>query len=315
MRATTASAFSTRVRRLWADVCLQPPSAGALGHLLPLRMDTPFKRAFRDHDTLAALLNAVMGDAQDHRVVAVNNTEFKASGQRTCILDVHCTLDDGSKVIVEVQKALMRDEIVDRLYGYTSRVYSEQWLPGGGTEAGVTGYALVPIRTVAIVDFTLEASAAASGALVQHYSMGYTGTGAPAPSALQRYRALSQHTVVQLPLAPAKVTPGLSPAQLWAHLLRYSETYSPATLPEVLLEPPYAGAVANARADSMTRQERAELEEEDKAIRDAARMERYAAHAEQAAAHAKQAEARAEQAEARARELERKLTELTVKRR
>ena len=264
-------------------------------------MDAPFKRAFRNHDTLAALLNAVMGSAQDHRIVAVNNTEFKASGQRACILDVHCTLDDGSKVIVEVQKALMRDEIVDRLYGYTSRVYSEQWLPGGGTEAGVTGYALVPIRTVAIVDFMLEASAAASGALVQHYSMCSTGTGAPAPSVLQRYRALSQHTVVQLPLAPAKVTPGLSPAQLWAHLLRYSETYSPATLPEALLEPPYAGAVANARADSMTRAERAELEEEDKAIRDAARVERYAA--------------RAEQAEARARELERKLTELTAKRR
>jgi hypothetical protein len=299
------------VRRLWADVCLQPPSDSALGHLLPLRMDTPFKRAFRDHDTLAALLNAVMGNAQNHRVVAVNNSEFKASGQRTCILDVHCTLDDGSKVIVEVQKALMRDEIVDRLYGYTSRVYSEQWLPGGGTEAGVTD-ALVPIRTVAIVDFTLEASAAASGAMVQHYSMGYTGTGAPAPSALQRYRALSQHTVVQLPLAPTKVTPGLSPAQLWAHLLRYSETYSPATLPEALLEPPYAGAVLNARADSMTRQERAELEEEDKAIRDAARVERYAARAERT----EQAEARAEQAEARARELARKLTEeLTAKRR
>ena len=213
---------------------------------------------------------------------------------------MHCTLDDGSKVIVEVQKALKRDEIVDRLYGSTSRVYSEQWLSGGGTEAGVTGYALVPVRTVAIVDFTLEASAAASGSLVQNYSMGYTGTGAPAPSALQRYRALSQHTVVQLPLAPAKVTPGLSPAQLWAHLLRYSETYSPATLPEALLEPPYAGAVASARADSMTRAERAELEEEDKAIRDAARVERYAA--------------RAEQAEARVRELERKLTEQTAKR-
>ena len=274
-------------------------------------MDTPFKRAFRDHDTLAALLNAVMGDAQDHRVVAVNNTEFKASGQRTCILDVHCTLDDGSKVIIEVQKALMRDEIVDRLYGYTSRVYSEQWLPGGGTEAGVTGYALVPIRTVAFVDFTLEASAEASGAMVQHYSICSTGTGAPAPSVLQRYRALSQHTVVQLPLAPATVTPGLSPAQLWAHLLRYSEKYSPATLPEALLEPPYAGAVLNARADSMTRQERAELEEEDKAIRDAARVERYAARAERT----EQAEARAEQAEARARELERRLTELTEKRR
>jgi hypothetical protein len=263
-------------------------------------MDTPFKRAFRNHDTLAALLNAVMGSAQDRRVIAVNNTEFKATGQRTCILDVHCTLDDGSKVIIEVQKALMRDEIVDRLYGYTSRLYSEQWLPGGGTEAGVTGYALVPIRTVAIVDFTLEVSAAASGALVQNYSMGYTGTGSPAPSALQRYRALSQHTVVQLPLAPAKVTPGLSPAQLWAHLLRYSETYSPATLPEVLLEPPYAGAVAKARADSMTQAERAELEEEDKAIRDAARVERYAAHAEQAKAHAEQAKARAEQEKARA---------------
>ena len=271
-------------------------------------MDTPFKRAFRNHDTLAALLNAVMGSAQDHRVIAVNNTEFKATGQRTCILDVHCTLDDGSKVIIEVQKALMRDEFVDRLYGYTSRRYSEQWLPGGGTEAGVTGCALLPIRTVAIVDFTLEVSAAASGALVQNYSMVYTGTGSPAPSALQRYRALSQHTVVQLPLAPAKVTPGLSPAQLWAHLLRYSETYSPATLPEVLLEPPYAGAVANARADSMTQAERAELEEEDKAIRDAARVERYAARAEQE-------KARAEEAEARARELERKLTELTAKRR
>jgi hypothetical protein len=131
-----------------------------------------------------------------------------------------------------------------------------------------------------------------------------TGAGAPAPSALQRYRALSQHTVVQLPLAPAEVTPGLSPAQLWAHLLRYSETYSPATLPQALLEPPYAGAVENVRADCWTRQERAELEEEDRAIREAARVERYAARA-----------ARAEQAEARVRELERKLTELAAKRR
>jgi hypothetical protein len=299
---------------VWPDVRLQPPGAGAHGHLLPLRMDTPFKRAFRDHDTLAALLNAVMGDTHEHRIVAVNNAEFKSSVQRTCILDVHCTLDDGSKVIIEVQKALMRDEIVDRLYGYTSRVYSEQWLPGGGTEAGVSGYTLVPIRTVAIVDFTLEPRAAASGSLVQHYSMGYTGTGSPAPSVLQRYRALSQHTLVQLPLAPAKVTPGLSPAELWAHLLRYSETYSPATLPEALRAAPYASAVANARADGMTRQERADLEEEDKVIRDAARVDRYAARAEEATALAERATARAEEAEARARELERKLQELRAPR-
>ena len=124
--------------------------------LAPLRLDTPFKRAFRNTASLAALLNAVLNDTANHKVTSVNNIELKSTQLRSCIFDVYCTLSDGSKVIIELQKANMRDEIVDRLVGYVSRSYSEQWLPGGSTGAGSGSYMLVPVKIVAIVDFMLE---------------------------------------------------------------------------------------------------------------------------------------------------------------
>ena len=244
----------------------------AARNLIPLRLDTPFKRAFQRRDTLAHLLNAVLGDAEEHRVVAISSVELRQRA-RSCIFDILCTLADGTNVIVELQKANMREELVSRLVGW-GRSYSEQSIgyPGGGT-AGPQGHAPIPVRMVAIADFTLEPSAGASGSLVQRFPVS-ARAGAPAPSVRRGFPALLDATLVQLPLAPPTAEPGHTPAQLWAHLLRYSERYRMPTLPPPLRAAPYAAAAESARADVLMDEEVVALEEEDKALRDALRTER-----------------------------------------
>jgi len=268
--------------------------------LAPLRLDTPFKRAFRNTASLAALLNAVLNDTANHKVTSVNNVELKSTQLRSCIFDVYCTLSDGSKVIIELQKANMRDEIVDRLVGYVSRSYGKQWLPGGSTEAGSGSYMLVPVKIVAIVDFKLEKDEASCGSLVQNYSM-CLRAGTAAPSPLRRLQELVDITIVQLPLAPTDASrPGLSAAELWAHLLRYSQKYSLATLPDALKGAPFGTVAASASAEGLTQEEREALAAEEMVLREALRLEQLVMRADDEKARADDAEARADDEKARA---------------
>ena len=106
------------------------------GKLASLRLDTPFKRAFTKPETLSHFLNAVLNDDTEHRVTSINNVEVKSVITRSIIFDVHCMLANGSKVVVELQKANMRSQLVDRLAGYLGNAYAQQWQPDGKTAAG-----------------------------------------------------------------------------------------------------------------------------------------------------------------------------------
>jgi hypothetical protein len=264
-------------------------------------MDTPFKRAFNSPETLSHFLNAVLNDDSAHRVIAVNNVEVKSTLARSIIFDMHCTLANGSKVVIELQKANMRTQLIDRLVGYISNAYAQQWQPGGKTEAGI-GYSLVPVRMVAVVDFPLVNPLAsppeASGSLVANVST-HLRAGELPESTVARMRELLDITIVQLPLAPSSAERGAPAAQLWAHLLRHSEEYTVGTLPEALRAEPYASAAASARVDAMSAAERGALEVEENHVRDTARV--AAERAEErarAAAELEAANLRAEELEA-----------------
>ena len=244
------------------------------GKLASLRMDTPFKRAFNSPETLSHFLNAVLNDDSAHRVIAVNNVEVKSTLARSIIFDMHCTLANGSKVVIELQKANMRTQLIDRLVGYVSHAYAQQWQRGGKTEAG-TGYSLVPVRMVAVVDFPLANPLAsppeASGSLVANVST-HLRAGELPQSTAARMRELLDITIVQLPLAPSSAERGAPAAQLWAHLLRHSEEYTFGTLPEALRAEPYASAAASACVDAMSAEERGALDVEENHVRDTARI-------------------------------------------
>ena len=263
-------------------------------------------RAFGDLDALAHLLNAVLNDTMQHKVTSINNVELTSTMLRSCIFNVYCTLGDGSKIIIELQKANRREELTDRLVGYLSRAYGEQWKPGGGGSEAVPAsgsYKLVPVKIVAILTFMLEPKADASGSLVQNYTM-CAREGTPAQTTLRRLQTLVDVTIVQLPLAPTSVSDEgvLSAAELWSHLLRYSQEYSMATLPRALQAVPYTAAAASARMEMLTTSERGALEVEENQMRDMLRLDRYLMAADAEKARADKAMARAAEEKARAAE-------------
>ena len=282
------------------------PSSLALNkvpdRLLSLTRDVPFKRAFGglgSGETLAHLLNAVLAEDAAHTVTQVDNVELKSAQLRSCIFDLTCTLSNGNKVIIELQKANLREEIIPRLVGYLSSAYSNQWRPGGSSEDGTGRYALVPIKMVAILGFMLESKKALSGSLVQNFSIA-PRAGTAAPTALKTFKKLLDFTVLQLPLAPMVLTADSSPAERWAHLLGRSDQYCLSTLPGALREAPYMAAAESARFDHLSPEEILALEADADVLRDAKRLEQALERAESEAARAMSLEARAESEAARA---------------
>jgi hypothetical protein len=272
-------------------------------------------RAFSQPDTLSHFLNAVLADDATHQVTSVNNVELNsgATFARSIIFDVHCTLANGSRVVIEVQKADMRAQFLDRLVGYLGTAYSRQWLPSGVTEAGRGGYSLIPVRMVAVVDFALAGNDDVPGSLVANVSACVRAGQLPAAS-LARLRELLDITVVQLPLAPEGVGPDAPPAALWAHLLRFSERYTVDTLPPALAVEPYVSAAVSARVDAMTPAERASLEMEENHLRDTTRLLSDAAEekrrADEATQRADEAKRRADEATQRLDEAKRRADDL-----
>jgi hypothetical protein len=249
-----------------------PPAARGLsgvvvGALASLTSDVPFKRAFGRQETvdvLRALLNATMRPAAGgsaHEVAAINNVEVRATNARDVIYDIHCTLQSGTSVIVELQKAAMRDQIVDRLVGYQGVDYSRQWESGSETLAsqlrlGPRPYGLVPVRVLALLDFCITRDRAQCGGLVQHYNVQPARGTDAAPAFAGRFHELSDFTVVQLPLAPGvDELAEATPAGKWAHLLHYSSRYRVDTLPVPLADGAYRKAAESARRDTLSRDE------------------------------------------------------------
>jgi hypothetical protein len=252
-----------------SDALQNPLSPHASGALAPLTRDTPFKRAFASFRTLRHLLNAILRpDSKRHKIEKVLALEVKSSSLRSIVYDIHCQLKSGDVLIVELQKAEMRNMILDRLIGYQAREYSEQWLPGGATAAEGGGYALKPVRVLALLDFKLSLKEEECGSLVQHYHL-QADRCVPARGVEERLRQLTDITIVQLPLAPkADELADADDAGKWAHLLRYSQKYRMESLPEPLTHGRYKRAAESARFDAMSVEERAELAAEERTLRE-----------------------------------------------
>ena len=226
-----------------------PASRGAVspreaGALAPLVRDAAFKRVFGSndafaHEALLELINAmeVLDGAKIVEVVSIEPSEQPEFLEgRTIIYDVMCTLGNGDRVVIELQKAPMRTVIADRMVGYVARQYDKQWSKGGKTDAGTSTYALKPVHALALLDFRLDKVIDDSGHMIQHYSaLPRAGSTKLSKSLSARLSELNNYTFVQLPLAPPP-GPALetaSPAELWAHLIHYSGTYKMETLPRV----------------------------------------------------------------------------------
>ena len=251
------------------------------GTLVSLTRDVTFKRAFGRQETvevLRSLLNATLrpdADGSMHEVATINNVEVRAAApeSRDVVYDIHCTLRSGTSVIVELQKADMRDQIIDRLVGYQGMDYSRQWESGGGTLArkmyGIGGpYPLVPVRVLALLGFSVSTNRARCGELVQHYHMQPARGTDAAPDVAGRFHELTDFTLVQLPLAPSTAElADATPAGKWAHLLYYSSRYRMDTLPAPLAQGEYRLAAESARRDKLSRAELDALQADEANIR------------------------------------------------
>jgi hypothetical protein len=299
-----------------AGGAVSPREAGALA---PLVRDAAFKRVFGDNDSdfarvaLRELINAmeVLDGATVEAVVSIEPSEQPEYLEgRTIIYDVVCDVNMGGgkkeRVVIELQKAPMRTMIADRMVGYVARQYNKQWSKGGKSAAGPGTYALRPVHALALLDFVVDKNIDDAGDMIQHYAALPRPAGKRLSKALSmRICKLNNYTFVQLPLAPtqeALATAG--PAELWAHLIHYSGTYTMETLPPVFKHDDVLKGVAElVRYAAMKPEEIADMNAEEDYLKQlasttaAAELERDAA-----TKRADEAEQRADEAEQRAAE-------------
>jgi len=164
-------------------------------------------------------------------------------------------------VIIELQKAPMTVDMIDRSVGYVARDYSEQWLKSRVTESGRSKYSLIPVLSVAILNWTFDTEVSLEKAikkqsLVQRYVCTLKD-GDPTPSVQTRMQRLVDYTYIQLPLAPKTVTDSCSDIEKWAILLRDSELYSIEDIPQIYQIEPFRTVVESARWDVLSDEERA----------------------------------------------------------
>lgn len=177
--------------------------------------DKVFKNVFNDREVLMGFLNAVHAAGEGVTIIEINHVERPgADNVRGVIYDIRCTLSNNVSVIIELQKALQRSEIIDRMLGYVSIEYSTQWLSDDPFS-----YALTPVHSVAIMGFTFDRDRNKCGSMLQIYSPTCV-YGEGAESAVTRSRELVRCVYVQLPLAPETIDENTRVDEVWAYLLR-----------------------------------------------------------------------------------------------
>ena len=122
-----------------------------IGRYINLMFDRGFKRVFgkpANKDILIAFLNEVIPDRHIVDLEYLNTEKEGISPlSKKSIFDVQCQIDDGSRIIVEVQNA-KQDNFCDRAVYYASLPVLEQLEMGGE-------YRLVPVIILSILNFTL----------------------------------------------------------------------------------------------------------------------------------------------------------------
>lgn len=138
-----------------------------VGRYIDLMFDRGFKRVFgkeANKDVLIAFLNQVIPDKviADLKFINIEN-EGLASDSKKSFFDVQCTIDDGSTIIVEVQRS-NQPYFKERVLYYASLPILRQ------LEAGAD-YKMVPVYVVSILSFQLEHRDWDEGRIESHYSI------------------------------------------------------------------------------------------------------------------------------------------------
>jgi hypothetical protein len=225
--------------------------------LADLTYDVPFKHAFHDPETLKHLLNGIFAatDGAGFVIVDVESIDdpsrggSPASKDRTVLYDIVCTLKDGTKAIVEMQRAPQRADIGDRLIGYLARDYSSQWVKGKNHSN-----LLLPVRVVAFLGFTLLPEKNRSGPFIQNFFMQPAPNSKATATLQKRFKDLTNITLVQLPLAP-HIDDAHTDAEKWAVLIRDAHLYTSGDLPPQFLESPFNTVTTRALESSLSKAE------------------------------------------------------------
>ena len=122
-----------------------------IGRYINLMFDRGFKRVFgkpANKDVLIAFLNEVIPDRHIVDLEYLNTEKEGISPlSKKSIFDVQCQIDDGTRIIIEIQKA-NQENFCDRAVYYASLPVLDQLEVGGE-------YRLVPVIILSILNFTL----------------------------------------------------------------------------------------------------------------------------------------------------------------
>jgi len=213
-RASLASSLASRTL---SSLQCSTSQGGAVktGQLASLLSASVFKRAFGKHkDNLLAFLNDMYDEEKD-KIVSIDNVEQSSVASKAMVFDILCTLSTGRRIIVELQQAdVKRSEIAKRLICYLSRSYSEQW-----EKRMSKGYALIPVRVLALFAFQIDKSREKSGDFIQRYNLRIDGGDVPALDVISELRELMDVMLVQLSLAPNRLSECSKPSEKWGRLL------------------------------------------------------------------------------------------------
>ena len=151
-----------------------------VGRYIDLMFDRGFKRVFgkeANKDVLIAFLNQIIPGKriEDLEFINVENDGLSLESKKS-YFDVQCTVDDGSTIIVEVQRS-NQPYFRERVLYYASLPILRQ-LEAGGT------YSLVPVYVVSILNFSLEHERWDEGRIESYYSIREELTGEPMTDAL-----------------------------------------------------------------------------------------------------------------------------------
>ena len=117
-----------------------------------LLTDAGFKHVFgrpANKKILIDFLNAIISDRHIVDLTYINNEQIPTiKDSKHSRLDLYCTTDDGSRIIVELQRNPQKDYIYRSLY-YSALSITEQ------VEVGSSTYKFCPVYNINILDFML----------------------------------------------------------------------------------------------------------------------------------------------------------------
>ena len=121
--------------------------------------DLAFKLVFGQESTKDVMIEFLNQVITDRKIVDVEFTDKEIHpnlrDKKTSIYDLLCKTDDGSRIIVELQKR-KQDSYAERMLYYSMHQILTQ------VEAGTSSFDFCPIYVISIMDFTIEQNATIS---------------------------------------------------------------------------------------------------------------------------------------------------------